>query len=53
MKAPLPAELPSSAGSGPGFGLRLPSTINSPPSINSGQWLERCDEWVVDSGFVK
>ena len=49
----VPAELHSYAGSGHGFGFRPPSTINSPQSTNIGKWIERFEEWLADSGFLK
>ena len=49
----VPAELHIYAGSGHGFGFRPPSTINSPPSTGTSKWIERFEEWLVDSGFLK
>lgn len=42
-----PAELHIYAGSGHGFGLRA---NNTQPS---GKWIERFNEWLADSGFLK
>jgi endo-1,4-beta-xylanase len=49
----VPAELHIYAGSGHGFGFRPPSTINSQPSTGTSKWLERFEEWLADSGFLK
>ena len=52
----VPAELHIYAGSGHGFGFRPPSTIN--PQLSTapkpaGKWIERFEEWLADSGFLK
>ncbi len=52
----VPAELHIYAGSGHGFGFRPPSVINSQPSTPqkpASKWLERFEEWLADSGFLK
>ena len=52
----VPAELHSYAGSGHGFGFRPPSTINSPQSTTenpASKWIERFEDWLADSGFLK
>jgi len=49
----VPAELHIYAGSGHGFGLRPPSTTNSQPSTGTSKWIERFEEWLADSGFLK
>ncbi len=43
----VPAELHIYAGSGHGFGLRA----NDPKP--AGKWIERFEEWLADSGFLK
>ncbi len=43
----VPAELHIYAGSGHGFGLRA----NDPK--HAGKWIERFEEWLADSGFLK
>jgi acetyl esterase/lipase len=43
----VPAELHIYAGSGHGFGLRA----NDPKP--AAKWIERFEEWLVDSGFLK
>ena len=43
----VPAELHIYAGSGHGFGLRA----NDPKP--AGKWIERFEEWLTDSGFLK
>ena len=43
----VPAELHIYSGSGHGFGLR---TNNTQPV---GKWIERFEEWLADSGFLK
>ena len=43
----VPAELHIDAGSGHGFGLRA----NDPKP--AGKWIERFEEWLADSGFLK
>jgi acetyl esterase/lipase len=43
----VPAELHIYAGSGHGFGLRP----NDPKPV--GKWIERFEEWLADSGFLK
>ena len=49
----VPAELHIYAGSGHGFGMRPPSTINSQPSTGTSKWIERFEEWLADSGFLE
>jgi acetyl esterase/lipase len=49
----VPAELHIYAGSGHGFGFRPQSTSNSQPSTGTSKWLERFEEWLADSGFLK
>ena len=53
----VPAELHIYAGSGHGFGFRPPSTINpqlsAVPEKPAGKWIERFEEWLADSGFLK
>ncbi len=52
----VPAELHIYAGSGHGFGFRPPSTINPPqstPQKPAAKWIERFEEWLADSGFLK
>lgn len=49
----VPAELHIYAGSGHGFGFRPPSTTNSQPSTGTSKWIERFEEWLADSGFLK
>jgi acetyl esterase/lipase len=49
----VPAELHIYAGSGHGFGFRPQSTINSPPSTGTSKWIERFEEWLADSRFLK
>jgi len=53
----VPAELHIYAGSGHGFGLRPPSTSDSQlatvPQKPAGKWIERFEEWLADSGFLK
>ena len=49
----VPAELHIYAGSGHGFGFRPQSTNNSQPSTGTSKWLERFEEWLADSGFLK
>ncbi len=49
----VPAELHIYAGSGHGFGYRPPSTLNPQPSTGTSKWLERFEEWLADSGFLK
>jgi len=54
--ATMPAELHIYAGSGHGFGFRPPSTINPQLSTTqkpAGKWIERFEEWLADSGFLK
>ena len=43
----VPAELHIYAGTGHGFGLRA---TNTQPA---GKWIERFEEWLADSGFLK
>ncbi len=43
----VPAELHIYAGSGHGFGLRANDTKPA------GKWIERFEEWLADSGFLK
>jgi len=43
----VPAELHIYAGTGHGFGLR---GNNTQPA---GKWIERFEEWLADSGFLK
>ena len=52
----VPAELHIYAGSGHGFGFRPPSTLNPQLSTTqkpAGKWIERFEEWLADSGFLK
>jgi endo-1,4-beta-xylanase len=50
----MPAELHIYSGSGHGFGFRPPSTLNPQLADKpAGKWIERFEEWLADSGFLK